>query len=204
LEVATMPEMPLTRSSLIARLKDRSDQAAWAEFVEVYRPVIYRLAIRKGLQHADAEDLVQQALSAVAQAVPRWQPDGRGRFRTWLHRIAGNLIINMLSRRAPDRAAGDGLSHDLLTRLEAPEGPDSELLRIEYRREVFQWAARQIRDEFQPATWSAFWQTAVEGRSADEVAELLGKKPGAVYAASSRIMRRLKEKVLEWEGADES
>jgi RNA polymerase sigma factor (sigma-70 family) len=201
-----VPEIPQTRSSLIARLKDRSDQAAWAEFVEVYQPVIYRFACRKGLQHADAEDLVQQALSAVAGAVDRWQPDpARGRFRTWLHRIAQNLIINMLTRRAPDRAAGAGLSHDLLTRMEAPpEGPDSELLRTEYRREVFQWAARQIRDEFQPATWWAFWHTAVEGRPAEEVAMLLGKKPGAIYAASSRFMRRLKEKVLEWEGADES
>ena len=84
----------------------------------------------------------------------------------------------------------------------APEGPDSELLRIEYRREVFQWAARQIRAEFQPETWMAFWHTAVEGRSVAEVAEVLGKKAGAVYAARGRVMRRLKEKILEWEGEE--
>ena len=194
-------EYPDTRASLIVRLQDRADQEAWREFVEVYRPVVYRLACRKGLQPADAEDLAQQVLVAVAAAVHRWQPDpARGLFRTWLHRIAQNLIVNAVTRRAPDRAAGAGGADDLLAREAAPEGPDSELLRTESRREVFQWAARQVRHEFQPETWLAFWHTAVEGRAVADVARLLGRKPGAVYAARGRVMRRLKEKILEWEG----
>ncbi|HEV3117540.1 MAG TPA: sigma-70 family RNA polymerase sigma factor [Gemmataceae bacterium] len=197
-----MPDYPDTRASLIVRLRDRADQEAWGEFVEVYRPVVYRLACRKGLQHADAEDLAQQVLSAVAAAVDRWEPDeSRGRFRAWLHRIAQNLIINTLTRRAPDRASGNAAQHDMLSQQEAREGPDSELLRIEYRREIFNWAARQIKAEFQTETWDAFWQTAVEERPVPEVARLLGKKPGAIYAARGRVMRRLKEKILEWEGA---
>jgi RNA polymerase sigma-70 factor (ECF subfamily) len=194
-------EYPDTRASLIVRLQDRADQEAWREFVEVYRPVVYRLACRKGLQPADAEDLAQQVLVAVAAAVHRWQPDpARGRFRTWLHRIAQNLIVNALTRRAPDRASGAGAADVLLAAEAAPDGPDSELLRTESRREVFQWAARQVRPEFQPATWLAFWHTAVEGRAVADVARLLGRKPGAVYAARGRVMRRLKEKILEWEG----
>jgi RNA polymerase sigma-70 factor (ECF subfamily) len=194
-------DYPDTRASLIVRLKDRADQEAWGVFVEVYRPVVYRLACHKGLQHADAEDLAQQVLVAVAGAVHRWQPDAaRGRFRTWLHRIAHNLIVNMLTRGGRDRAAGGEGPRDLLDEQAAPEGPESELLRTEYRREVFAWAARQIRPEFQPDTWMAFWHTAVEGREVADVARLLSKKPGAVYAARGRVMRRLRDKVLEWEG----
>jgi RNA polymerase sigma-70 factor (ECF subfamily) len=197
-------DQPDTRTSLIVRLRDRSDQAAWAEFVEVYRPVIYRLACRRGLQHADAEDLVQQVLSAVAGAIHRWQPDEtRGRFRTWLHCITRNLIINRLTRSAPDRATGDEAVQDLLDQQAAFEGPDSQLLRVEYRREVFHWAARQIRGEFGLDTWLAFWRTAVEGQAVEGVAAQMGKKPGAVYAARGRVMRRLKEKVLEWEGTED-
>ena len=62
-----------TRLSLIVRLKSRADEAAWQEFVEIYRPVIVRLATRRGMQHADAEDLSQQVLVSVTKAIGRWE-----------------------------------------------------------------------------------------------------------------------------------
>jgi RNA polymerase sigma-70 factor (ECF subfamily) len=194
-------DYPETRASLIVRLRDDADQAAWREFVEIYRPVVFRLARRRGLQDADADDLAQQVLAAVAGAVGRWEPDpARGRFRAWLNRIAHNQIINALTRQAPDRAAGGDA--DRLADQAAPQGPDSELLRTEYRREVFQWAARQVRGEFRADTWQAFWQTAVDGRPVTVVAAELGKGPGAVYTARGRVMRRLREKIAEWDWAD--
>jgi RNA polymerase sigma-70 factor (ECF subfamily) len=196
-------DYPDTRASLIVRLRTDADQAAWAEFVEIYRPVVYRLARRKGLQDADADDLAQQVLAAVAGAVRRWDPDPeRGKFRAWLNRIAHNLIINTLTRRAPDRAAGGDSAADLLACESARDGPDSDLLRVEYRREVFQWAARQVRGEFRPDTWEAFWQTAVEGRPPADVAAELGKVVGAIYTARGRVMRRLREKIADWDGTE--
>ena len=75
--------------------------------------------------------------------------------------------------------------------------PIPTLLRLEHRRELFRWAVRQIRGEFQQSSWDAFWLTAVEGRSVELVAEQLGKNPGAIYAARSRIIRRIQEKVSE-------
>lgn len=194
-----MTESPETRQSLIARLKNLDDQQAWSEFLEIYRPLVHRLAVAKGLQHADAEDVSQQVFCAVAGALERWQADaGRARFRTWLSTIARNAIINALTRRAPDRATGDTIERDLLAEFTGRDA-DSRLLLIESRREIFQWAARRVRDEFEPSTWDAFWLTAVEGREVEDVAAIIGKKPGAIYAARSRVMRRLKDAVTEWE-----
>lgn len=194
-----MTESPETRLSLIVRLKDRDDQEAWGDFLEIYRPLVYRLAISKGLQDADAEDVVQQVFGAVARAVDRWQPDAaRATFRTWLTTIARNAIINALVRRAPDRASGDTADHQLLAEC-AAESADSRLLVMESRREIFQWAARRVREEFEPQTWDAFWLTAVEGRDVAEVAQAMDKKPGAVYAARSRVMKRLKQIVQQWD-----
>ena len=82
---------------------------------------------------------------------------------------------------------------------ESHTGPDSDLLRLEYRREVFRWAARQVRNEFQRATWDAFWLTAVEQRAVEDVAKELTKNRGSIYAARSRVMRRIQEKVTEFE-----
>jgi RNA polymerase sigma-70 factor (ECF subfamily) len=195
-----MNPSPDTRASLLIRVRDPADQAAWEEFVEIYRPVILRMAWKKGLQNADAEDLAQKVLLSVSQAIEQREHDlERARFRTWLHRVVHNAILNALSRGKPDRGTGDSAHLALLQQQASHEGPDSDLLRLEYRREVFRWAARQVRPEFHEDTWNAFWQTAVEVRECEEVARELGKTLGAIYAARSRIMRRIQEEVTRFE-----
>jgi RNA polymerase sigma-70 factor, ECF subfamily len=49
-----------------------------------------------------------------------------------------------------------------------------------------------IRDDFEPRTWAAFWQTAVDGRATIDVAADLGMSPGAVRVAKSRVLHRLR------------
>ena len=195
-----MHSTPETRASLLIRVRDPADQVAWNEFVEIYRPVILRLACQKGMQQADAEDIAQQVLIAVAKAVQQREHDPtRAKFRTWLNRVAQNAILNALSRGKPDRGSGNSAILAILNDHQSHSGPDSDLLRLEHRREVFRWAARQVRHEFHHATWDAFWLTAVEGRSIELVAHELAKSPGSIYAARSRIMRRIQEKVMEYE-----
>ena len=46
---------PETRASLLIRVRDPADQAAWHEFVEIYRPVILRLARNKAPERTDSE-----------------------------------------------------------------------------------------------------------------------------------------------------
>jgi len=195
-----MNSSPETRASLLIRVRDPADQAAWHEFVEIYRPVILRLARQKGMQQADAEDVAQTVLVSLAKTVEQHEHDPRrAKFRTWLGRVAHNAILNALTRGKPDRGSGDSAVAALLDGHGSPTGPDSDLLRLEHRREVFRWAARQVRREFQQETWDAFWRTAVEGHTVDAVAEQLAKNRGAIYAARSRVMRRIQEKVAEYE-----
>src|SRR6186997_1026818 len=124
---------PNTRASLIARLSDPDDIEAWQEFVEIYLPLLYRLARRKGLQHADAEELGQEVLIAVSRAVHRWEPDPeRGRFRDWLFRIARNLILNFLMQPRRLRTSID-ITQVLLPieKRTGREKDDSSLVEIE-------------------------------------------------------------------------
>ena len=78
----------------------------------------------------------------------------------------------------------------------------SSLLQIEYRREIFQQAASQIRTEFTDDTWNSFWLTAVEGLDVEQAASRLGRSRGSVYASRSRVMKRLKQKVEEYNEDD--
>ena len=197
----TVSEIPDTRYSLLVRLRDGGDQRAWAELLEIYEPLIYRLARRKGLQHADAEELTQEVFAAVASAIERWDPDPkRGTFRGWLFRIARNMTINFLSRARPENLGTGGTGfRRLLEQQPAPSAEDATLFGREYRREAFRWAAKEIREEFRDSTWKAFWWTAVEGREIKETADALETSVGAVYAARSRIMARLKRKLKQVE-----
>ena len=92
-----MSEQPKTRASLILRLRSPEDAAAWQEFVDIYQPLVYRLARARGLQDADAFDTTQEVLTRVAGAINRWDPDPeRGSFRGWISRITRNLVIELM------------------------------------------------------------------------------------------------------------
>lgn len=187
---------PETRPSLLLRLRDTEDREAWTEFSGIYRPVILRLAQIKGLQTADAEDLAQQVLLSVAHAIEGWEPDSqRAKFRTWLRRITENAILNALTRGLPDRASGDEEMRLFLQQSEKPNSADSELLQTEFRREVFQQAARRIRSEFSDETWESFWLTAIDGLDVSAAADRLGRTKGSIYASRSRVMKRLRQEV---------
>ena len=191
---------PETQSSLLLRVRNSNDAAAWDEFVQIYQPVIYRMARIRGLQPADADDLTQQVLIAVSSAVDRWEPDeSRGRFRTWLLKVAQNAILNALSRGVRDLASADQAIELLLKEFPDRDPQHSSLLQIEYSREIFQQAASQIRTEFTDDTWNSFWLTAVEGLDVEQAASRLGRSRGSVYASRSRVMKRLKQKVDEYD-----
>ncbi len=194
-----MTETPSTRPSLLVRLKAPRNERAWAEFLEIYEPLIYRLARQKGLQAADADDLTQEVFRAVAGAIDRWEPDpAQGPFRAWLFRIARNLIINMLDARSR-RTAGYGTGgSDLIKLLEAQPAPaaeDTALFDGEYRRRLFVWAAERARGGFRENTWQAFWRTGVEGQEVRAVAQSLGMSVGAVHIARSRVMARIRQEI---------
>jgi len=195
-----MTELPDTRDSLLLRVRNPTDVEAWDAFVAIYRPAIYRLARRRGLQDADAEDLAQRVLMSVSEAIRTWEKDERrGTFRAWLLRVARNAIINALTRSPPDAAAGGTSVLEQLETQVAGDNTIDTLIEDEHRRAVFRWAASEVRAEFHEATWMAFQLTAIDGFSGDDAAAEIGKSTGSVYASRSRVMRRLKAMVLEFE-----
>ena len=194
-----MTDPPLTRPSLLIRLRDARDGEAWSEFVRLYGPLVYRFARRSGLQDADAADLVQDVLRAVSTAAVRLRYDPeRGTFRGWLFTLAQRKRSDFLARRTrQERGSGADGMRMLLD--DWPARDEADVWDNEYRRHLLTSAAEQVRGHFSPAVWQAFWQTAVEGRRGKEVAGELDMTVAAVYLARSRVMARLKRQIHEWE-----
>jgi len=200
-----MDEAPTTHPSLLIRLRDAGDDRAWSEFTEIYGPLIYQLALRRGLQQADAQDLTQDVFRAVARAIERYDPDpARGSFRGWLSRIAGNLIINLLvAQRRHPRGTGDTDMQRLIEEQPEPAPEESALFETEYRRRLLGWAAERVRTAFSEPAWQAFWQTGVEGRAPKDVALALGMSLGTVYQYKSRVVARIRREIEQVDGSRE-
>ena len=193
-----MPSLPDTRYSLLARLVEPGDAAAWSEFTSIYEEAVLRYSRNRGLQDADALDVVQHVLLAVHQAIGDWHPTGRpGSFRAWLARTAHRICLRTLrDRRKCDRATG-GTS--VVSRLGDIEDRDSVVGDEErdWQQWAFCWAAGQVQREVAPATWRAFWLAAVDALPPGEIAAHLGMKTGSVYAAKCRVLARIRERISE-------
>ena len=190
-------DSPITRASLLVRLKDRSNNAAWHEFVTLYGPVIYGFAKNRGLQDADAADIMQDVLRSAMGAFDRLNYDpAQGSFRGWLFTITRNKVFNSLSsRKGKARGTGDSDAHAQLAAQPDKQPGLEAVWERDYQRQIAAAAMDHIQNEFQPATWQAFLKTAVHGEGAGDVAQDLKMSPGAVYVAKSRVLARLKDEV---------
>jgi len=193
---------PETRESLLASLNSPVADEGWREFAAIYRPLIFRVAVAKGLQHADAEDLTQEVLAVIERSLGSFD-SSRGSFRGWLYQITRNLVVNHLTRGRGPVGTGDSNVARILAQHPQPNDDTATLFRLEYRRTRFQQVTSIVRAEFHASTWDAFWSTAVDLRSIESVAKELGKSQGAVRVARCRVLDRLRVVVSEQSGGFE-
>ncbi|HEX3313390.1 MAG TPA: RNA polymerase sigma factor, partial [Gemmataceae bacterium] len=151
---------------------------------------------------ADAADLMQDVLRSVSSSMPRleYDPD-RGSFRGWLFTVTRNKIFNFLDgRRRRVQGSGDSrVQHKLEQQASADSDGDWE---AGYQQGLAARALQRVKREFQAATWDAFTQTAIDGRSPAEAARKVGLSVGAVYVAKSRVIARLRQEIERIRGEE--
>ena len=179
--------MHTTPPSLLEQLRRPDDQRAWRRFVDLYTPLLFYWARRVGLQESDAADLVQEVFALLVRKLPDFAYDRDKGFRNWLRTVLMNKWREI------------GRRHALPTAGAVPEqaGPDAvaALAEEEFRRRLAVRALELMKAEFQPATWKACWEHAAIGRTAADVAAELGMSVNAVYLATSRVLRRLRQEL---------
>src|SRR5262245_40445790 len=163
-----MRDAPETRLSLLLRLCDRGDDAAWSRFVDLYGPLVYGQARRAGLSDADAADRMQEVLMAVARGVERYDA-GRGPFRKWLYTVTMNKLRSFWKKSSREPESAD------LNAIADNANPDEQWEK-EYRQRLFAAGCDMVKLRVDPLHWRVFWLAAVEGRAGAAIAAECGVK----------------------------
>src|SRR5436305_7776381 len=98
--------MLTTPPSLLMRLREAPEQAAWERFVEMYTPLFYTWTRRLRLNEHEAADLVQDLFTVLVEQLPHFEYDQDKSFRAWLKTILLNRWRNRLQRQRTENTVG--------------------------------------------------------------------------------------------------
>jgi RNA polymerase sigma-70 factor (ECF subfamily) len=188
-----------TSASLLDRLRDHPDAAAWDRLVDLYTPLIRGWLLRQGLPPQDADDVVQDVMQVLVRKLPLFQRQRIGSFRAWLRNITVNCLRDFRrARRGKPQATGDSNIAAVLDQLEDPHSGLSREWDADHDRHVTRRLLELIRPNFTDSTWRAFERLAIDGASPEAVAGELGISTNAAFIAKSRVLRRLREEAGEF------
>ncbi len=185
--------MDTTRPSLLLRIRDHADIGAWQTFDAIYRPMLFRFGRASGLSHADAEDVAQHCLTAVADHIQEFSYDPRkGRFKSWLRTLVNNRVRN-LRRRPIEHQANTA---DFRDQQQREPAPDEVFDRI-WMEEHLWHSLGELRAEVDETTFLAFQHYVIDQWPIDKVCNELGLKPNNVYTIKWRLTERVAEKMKD-------
>jgi RNA polymerase sigma-70 factor (ECF subfamily) len=187
-----------THPSLLARVRDHSDLAAWRQFQNRYGPLVVGFCRSLGLQWADAEDICQDVMVNLSAALPNftYQPQ-RGRFRSYLGSAVRHAVIRHAARHKDRHVRLDIAAID-----PACPGPMEELWERQWTLHHCRLAMDTLSTAVEPRHLDVF-QRLLDGQGIEQVAMALDLRPDAVRKIKQRVRDRLRE-IIARQVADEN
>jgi RNA polymerase sigma-70 factor (ECF subfamily) len=188
-----------TPTSLWDRVLD-GDSLAWEKIVDVWTPCIFEYCRRKGIQKADAGDVVQQVMIRVFRYQENFSKQQKGhRLKAWLLMIIKQVIADYYRQFAGKNLAigGTGIADQLKNAPDLLNAPDS-IDDVDNSQELFDpglWMAKtleMIQKEVTEQTWQIFELFKIQNLSAKEVGQRFDMKETTVRQRAHTVTQRIK------------
>lgn len=174
---------------------------SWARLTDFYGPLVYRKCRRAGLTEHDAQDVAQNVFLKVFRSFHTFRRSPPEMlFRKWFKTVIRSVVTDYMRKqlKIPDRAVGESslLSwNNLMATID-----DDASLSIEDADMTFavRGMLELIRPQYDDRNWQAFWLTAVEDQSPNDVAAKLGMTANNVRQVKLRITRRLSKELADF------
>jgi len=199
-----MPNTPAdsipTRQSLLARMKDWSDQVSWQDFFHTYWRLIYGVALKAGLSATEAEEVVQETVLSVAKKINEFKNDpALGSFKSWLMLITRRRIADQFRKRPPAAAhfatrADETARTSTIERMPDPASLDLDKVWEEHwQKNLMDAAMENVKRQVSAKQFLLFYQQVVKEWPAAKVAEKYDVSLAQVYMARYRVARLVKK-----------
>jgi len=179
----------------------RGDKKAFDLLVIKYQRKLVRLLSRFIRDHAEVEDVAQEAFIKAYRALPTFRGDSA--FYTWLYRIGINTAKNFLSargRRAPTSTPLDNEEAEDFEegdQLQSTNTPENEMMSKQVGQAVndsLQALPKELRE--------AITLREIEGLSYEEIADIMNCPIGTVRSRIFRAREAIAEKLRPLLGTD--
>ena len=204
-------ELLATRWTLIERLKNWDDQESWRQFFETYWRLIYGVAIKSGLTHPEAQDVVQETVMSVCKNMQNFKADpAYGSFKAWLLNLTRWRITDQFRKRRRGvnakeelpRAAsnGDTTSTPVDERVPDPVGNALEAIwNDEWEKHIVDAALEKVKQQSSAKHYQIFFLQAIKQIPPAKVAETLNVKVDQVYLIKHRLTKIFEEALKDLE-----
>lgn len=177
-----------------ASIAQKEDRQAFDELVERYHKQAYNIAYRMTGNHADAEDLIQEAFIRAFRFFAQYKRELP--FDSWLYKIMSNVFIDMLRRRPKahirslDQPIATEDGETLLEIADTARGPEELVMSREMDSRI-QTALNSIPEDFRLAVIYA----DIEGLSYEEIADAMSCSIGTVRSRLHRGRKLLRTRL---------
>lgn len=182
-----------TRQTLLFKIRDQYDESSWQEFIQFYRPYIYRVIQNLNVSVSDREDIIQEVMLIAWKKLPTFEYDNsKGRFRSWLCTVARRTVFAFYEKKNKNEVfAGAGNSDELINGID-PEV--EELSKLEWEKHIADLAWRNVSEKFDNQVLETFKRLA-SGEKGEVVASEMGLSQNSVYVYKKRVMAALQKEI---------